>query len=140
MLDRNGILHLSGDNTIGPGLHEAAFLRSPLGQASESNGSNDGWSRYRVRGTLDNKLNCAAGLYFFNGRLRLLTFGPHWPGSARSWREWSEEGQLRVRDQNNQLLNEYLGPPPFVFTWGRISCDYDPKSGSSDIFVWYEEV
>lgn len=37
MLDRNGILHLSGDNTIGPGLHEAAFLRSPLGQASESN-------------------------------------------------------------------------------------------------------
>lgn len=96
MLDRNGILHLSGQDTIAPGLHEAAFLQSPLGQASESNGSNDGWSRYRVRGTLDNKLNCAAGLYFFNGRLRLLTFGPHWPGSARSWREWSEEGQLRV--------------------------------------------
>ena len=56
-----------------------------------------------------------------------------------SWREWSEAGQLRVRDQNNQLLVDYLGPPPYVFTWGRLTSDYDPKSGSSGIFVQYKE-
>jgi hypothetical protein len=139
MIDRHGFLHLSGEALIGPGLREADFLASPLGATSESNGANDGWSRYIVRGTLDNGLTCAATLFFFEGRLRKLSFRPHWPGSARSWREWSEAGELRVRDQNNQLLVDYLGPPPYVFTWGRLTSDYDHKSGSSGIFVQYKE-
>lgn len=139
MLDRNGILHLSGEDTLGPGLREADFLRSPLGQASKSNGSNDGWSRYHVEGDLDNGLMCSAGLYFFDGRLRHINFQPHWPGRARGWRNWSEEGELRVRDQNNQLLAEYLGPPPYVFAWGSIWSGYDPKGGFSSIFVSYQE-
>lgn len=139
MLDRNGILHLSGQDTLAPGLREAAFLLSPLGRASASNGSNDGWSRYRVEGTLDNGLNCAAIPLFFTGRLRQIIFCPYWTGSARSWREWSEAGELRVNDQNNELLAEHFGPPPYTFTWGGIESGYDPKSGSSSIVVSYKE-
>jgi|CXWK01.1.fsa_nt_gi hypothetical protein len=138
MIDRQGILHLSGESLLGPGLREADFLASPLGATAEDNGRNDGWSRYHVRGELDNGLTCSVGLYFFNGRLRHLSFSPHWSGRARSWKGWSEAGELRVRDQNDQLLAEYLGPPPYVYAWGRITSDYDPRSGGSGIFVRYK--
>jgi len=137
VINRHGILHLNGENLIAPGLRETDFTRSSLGAAGRF-GANDGYSRYhRVSGALDNGLTCAATVIFYEGVLNSLSFAPLWPGAARSWAEWSEAGELRVKALNDQLLREYLGPPPYVYAWGTIESDYDPKSGGSSIVVRY---
>lgn len=136
MIMKNGVITVSGEH-IGPGLLEQDFLRSSLNAASHLEGANDGYTRYRGRGTLENGLSCFFTLIFYKGVLRLMTWKPVWSGTPTSWRDWSENEELKIKELNDELLKKYLGPPPYKYGWGTIESDYDARGGSSSIVISY---
>ncbi len=135
MLTKDGILIIGNEDTIKPGLLEVDFLASSLGAMTRFNGANDGYSRYSGSGPLEGGLICYFALYFYDGILDMVIWTPKWPGTGNSWAEWSEEEELRVKELNDRLLEQYLGPPPYSYAWGSIESDYDMKGGSSGIVM-----
>ena len=137
MITKDGYLDLFGLRVIGPNLLETSFLNSSLYSSAQFDSGNDGWTRYRGEGLLDNGQECLFTLFLYDGILKTVSWQPKWQGAPASWKDWTEEKQLKVNELNNQLLAQVLGPPPYDYEWGRISASYDPRSGSSDIYVVY---
>lgn len=137
MITKDGFLNLSGVSVIGPNLLETLFLSSRLSSSARFDSGNDGWTRYSGRGFLDNDQECSFTLFFYNGVLKRISWRPLWPGAPTAWKNWTEEKELKVNELNNQLLLRVLGPPPYEYEWGQISSSYDPRSGSSNIYVVY---
>lgn len=138
MITKDGFLNLSSMSVIGPKLLETSFLNSALSSTAPLDSGNDGWTRYRGKALLDNGQECSFTLFFDRGVLKRVSWRPKWPGAPTSWKDWTEEGELKVNELNNQLLLQVLGPPPYEYEWGRISSSYDPRSGSSNIVVAYD--
>lgn len=137
MITNDGFLVLSSQYVIGPGLREAAFLESILGGDAQFRGSNDGWSRYKGRGLLDNGLECHFTTYFYASILKKVTWRIKWPGVPTGWRNWDERQELKVKELNDEVLIQWLGPPPYSYSWGEITSYYDPRSGSSGVLIKY---
>ncbi|MDR1180757.1 MAG: hypothetical protein LBL13_02100 [Bacteroidales bacterium] len=54
-----------------------------------------------------------------------------------SWDEWSEAKELERKMKHDELLKNAIGNPPYKYSWGLISSNYDPRSGSSNIALNY---
>ena len=57
--------------------------------------------------------------------------------SLPSWENWSKEEQLKKKDKHDIWLKTNIGKPPYKYSWGEISSNYDPRSGSSMITIRY---
>jgi len=136
MITKNGIVMISGEH-INPGLSEQDFLRSFHNADPHFEGKNDGYTRYRCGGMLEDGLNCAFMLIFYNGILEWMICKPVWLAAPTTWHDWSETEERKIKALNDDLLKKYLGPPPYVYDWGTIESDYDARSGSSSIVIHY---
>jgi hypothetical protein len=54
-----------------------------------------------------------------------------------SWDKWSEDKELKRKAQHDELLKNAIGNPPYKYSWGLISSNYDPRSGTSNIVLNY---
>ncbi len=54
-----------------------------------------------------------------------------------SWDNWSEKQEQRRKAEHDQWLKMNIGKPPYKYSWGEISSNYDPRSGSSMITIRY---
>lgn len=58
-------------------------------------------------------------------------------GNIPNWDNWSEQEQLIKKDEHDKWLQNNIGSAPYKFSWGEISSNYDPRSGSSKIAIRY---
>lgn len=59
-------------------------------------------------------------------------------GNVPSWDNWSETEERKRKDEHDKWLEKSIGRPPYKYSWGEISSDYDPRSGSSTITIRYK--
>ncbi len=76
------------------------------------------------------------GLYFENKKdLSFIEFNS--TGWMPSWTDWSEELVRKNKNDNDNLLFNALGNPPYEYDWGEICSVYDNKSAVSFMIIRY---
>lgn len=78
-------------------------------------------------------------LFFEKGRLELtdLIVSIQDNDLIPSWKDWSEERELKRKYANDMWLKKELGSLPYDFCWGRIKSVYNSKEGSSYVMIIY---
>lgn len=84
-------------------------------------------------------------LCFKNGNLDSVYFCVDSNDLPTSWSNWSEEGELKRKNLNEELLCEIFCcdikqnslPSEYHFTWGNVTSYYDPRSGGSSVILRY---
>ncbi len=117
--------------SIGPGTNRQSFLRSELGGNSEILVENEPHITYRIRP----ETGVTATVYFLNDQLRGLTW--LYALSAGKEQGWNEELELERKRLHDDWLRKELGAPPYCYSWGEISSEYDPRGCVSDIILNY---
>ncbi|MDD7793074.1 hypothetical protein [Clostridium sp. 'White wine YQ'] len=59
-------------------------------------------------------------------------------GDKPTWDNWSQYEVLKIKNKNDEWLEKNIGKPPYKYSWGEISSNYDPRSGSSMISIRYD--
>ena len=72
------------------------------------------------------------------GRLYSIHLKISIDGKMPSWDNWSEEGELRIKDMHDMWLKKNVGDPPYNYSWGTIYSTYDPRSASSSMGVRFK--
>ena len=54
-----------------------------------------------------------------------------------TWDNWSEKEEQKRKAEHDQWLKMNIGKTPYKYSWGEISSNYDPRSGSSMITIRY---
>lgn len=54
-----------------------------------------------------------------------------------SWDSWSEQYEFQRMKEHDRLLENLIGHTSCKYTWGEITSDYEPRSGSSMITIRY---
>lgn len=137
MITKEGVVIISREVALFPGLSENQFTQSSVGSCATSDGSNDGFTRYFANGYWSDAQPISMHLVFSKGVIKLVSISPKWPETPTSWSDWNEENQLRIKQRNDHLLREFLGPPPYKYDWGCIESDYDLRGGFSSIVIKY---
>lgn len=84
-------------------------------------------------------------LCFKNGILDRVDFCVDSIDLPSSWSDWSEEGELKRKRFNEELLSEMFSyninqkepPSNYQFRWGNAISFYDPRSGGSFVVLRY---
>ncbi len=58
--------------------------------------------------------------------------------SEPKWENWSEKQEIQRKLKHDSWLARFLGNPPYNFSWGEISSNYDPRTASSSITILYK--
>ena len=76
---------------------------------------------------------------FFNQKdmIYLVNMSLSDDGNVLSWNNWSEDEAIKIKERHDQWLEDSIGKPPYKYSWGEISSNYDPRSGSSMITIRY---
>jgi hypothetical protein len=76
-------------------------------------------------------------LFFQNEKLQRINFSFYNPNAFDSWENWSEEKELEIKKQYDNLLKQNFGDPPYEYYWGSLESIYDKRSGSAYLLVSY---
>lgn len=71
------------------------------------------------------------------GKLFMVNLTLAEKSEIRSWENWSEDEELKLKEEHNNWLENQLGKPPYEYNWGVVDSTYDPRSGTSMITVRY---
>jgi hypothetical protein len=108
-------------------------------QAAESSKSANRISKisphYKLRTVLASGWHCGLILMFVNNSLNEVLLG--FSEKELDWSDWSKEGELRRKERHDGFLREQLGPPPYVFGWGRVMSVIDPHNSTAHITIRY---
>jgi hypothetical protein len=120
-----------GKGSLGPRLDKPAFLKSPIGEASEVIVANGPYATYRIRP----EPGITASAAFENDRLNEVSLLFDLP--SEDGRQWTEELELERKKIHDQWLLAELGKPPYRYSWGEVVSSFDPKGCVSDIILRY---
>ena len=113
-------------------MSRAQFLGSAIGRLAQERLVNDKWSHYHI-----DPEDGIAGTVLFRGESIDRIFLTMRLPSDNS-KEWSIEHELERRAKHDAWLRDELGQPPYAFSWGSVTSDYDARDCSSEIIVVYE--
>lgn len=119
--------------TIGPQMHRAAFLSSPIGIASECILENAGYVQLQFQPEPGVQMNAL----FKDDRLDRLFVLMKMPSDDLN--AWTEAHELERKAVHDRWLREELGKPPYDYPWGRIVSEYDAKGCESEIILLYRK-
>lgn len=54
------------------------------------------------------------------------------------WGNWSIETEVKRDVEQKEWLLKSIGKPPYKYSWGTVSAEYDQKSAMSSIYINYE--
>ncbi len=76
---------------------------------------------------------------FFNKqkKINLVNLGLLNSKEIPSWESWSEQKELKRKEEHDKWLEVNFGKPPYRYEWGEIISNYDPRVGSSMITIRY---
>lgn len=107
------------------------FLKSPVGRAAKEEFVNEEWRHYHIEPEKD-----FAGTVLFEGeRLDRIFLMMRIPSDQAE--EWTAELELERKAKHDAWLRTELGAPPYTYSWGNVSSEFDAKGCTSDIIVTY---
>jgi len=118
---------------IGPRLDKAAFLKSRIGEASETILTSGAFVTFRFHP----EPGISGAARFRNNRLNELSVLFHMPSDDAD--QWTEELELARKKVHDEWLRAELGTPPYRYSWGEIASVFDPKGCVSDIILRYAD-
>lgn len=121
--------------TVGRGVTFSDILK--LVPMNETWDIKNGYRWIYLKGIEIEHLNFNIGLCFHGEKLFSILFGfTEATEKNESWGTWSEEHELQRKDIYEEWLTRFIGGRR-VFYWGKIGAHYDPKSGSSSMYIQY---
>jgi hypothetical protein len=131
-----GHILLPPSNTLFNGdTQESAFAQTQAAQCWSVGIRTRDSASYTLRGTWSLEgSDVSMTLWFAKGRLSSVTIFPH--SVATDWDTWPEQESLQQRDNLDRILSLAYGSER-RFSWGGVSANYDPRSGSASISIRY---
>ena len=139
MIDiKSGNISLNGNSSIiRKGLTKDEFLKSNLA-GDILNQQTSTFTNYYLKPQLIGSENFTIVLYFNpNNLIEFMNISLSSDGNIPSWDNWSESDEIKKKDEHDKWLERKIGKPPYKYSWGEISSNYDPRSGSSMITIRY---
>jgi hypothetical protein len=133
-----GEIELGSGARIGPSYPEAQFLSSPLARVSKALSQARPWSAYRTARQRISGRTFRMTLYFHSGKLAAVELFEVGVESKASWDDWSDREEEERKTSHDGWLKSLLGAPPYVYPWGEVSSEVDPRGGYSCIVVRFE--
>ena len=144
MIDtKTGTALLDGVQAITPSLSFDAFLASPLGQGAQSFGVAADWPKFYVGQHTIFGDACTVIFLFHQQQLtavRVHVLDPSLVDTTSEVNDFdvnAEEEALALKVRFEAWLAAKLGPPPYLYPWGRIDVVFSPQDMSTGIFVAY---
>ena len=131
-----GEIDLGAGLRVGAGFDEQAFLASPLGAKAEAQPAAKPWANYRVRYHARGGRLFSVVLRFDAGKLAMVQL-VEIEDEGGGWDSWSEQKEIEKKARHDEWLDALLGPPPYRYSWGEITSEFDPRGGFSSIVVRY---
>jgi hypothetical protein len=139
MIDtKTGSVVLDGVQAIGSSLTLDALLASPLAQGAQSIGVAADWPQFYVGNHEVFGDLCTIMLLFHKQQLTAIRLGVLPLTVPDPNPELNDvDAALALRARFEGWLAAKLGPPPYLYPWGRIDAVYSPQDISTGIFVSY---
>lgn len=131
-----GAVRFSDGTTISSSLTRSEFLEASFGKTREVSVKNEPWCSWRVTRMPAGDRFFVLVLQFYAERLLSLKLVESDLVGFADWKDWSETDELRKKRTYEKLLSRELGRRR-SFHWGSVGAAYDPRSGSSFIFLTY---
>jgi hypothetical protein len=98
-----------------------------------------GYTRYYIKPQLiDNDEFIMVLLFNPEGIIEFVQLGLTKNGAIPTWDNYSKDIEIDKKGKHDQWLKRKVGNPPYKFSWGEVSSNYDPRSGSSMITIKYK--
>lgn len=141
MIDANtGTVVLDGLHKITGALTLSSFQVSSLGQGAQSIGVATDWPRFFVGKHEIFGDACTVILMFHKQQLigvRVHVLDPSLVDPKPDFDDYDVGAALALKLRFEAWLAAKLGPPPYLYPWGRIDAVYSPQDVSTGIFVSY---
>jgi hypothetical protein len=135
-----GTVVLDGVQSITPTLTLDVFLASPLGQGAQWIGVAADWPLFFVGKHEIFGDSCTVILMFQKQQLigvRVHVLDPSLVDVKPDFNDYDVDAALALKMRFEAWLAAKLGPPPYLYPWGRIDAVYSPQDVSTGIFVSY---
>jgi len=113
-------------------MDRSRFLDSKIGRSARVELVNEPWRQYGI----DPEGGIAGTVFFEGERLDRVFLSMAMPGNVET--QWTEASELARKAKHDEWLQNALGKPPYIYSWGKVSSVYDPKGCASEIIVAYE--
>jgi hypothetical protein len=133
-----GEISLADSNTtIKKGFQKSEFEKSNL-RSQVLDYQEYGYTRYYIRPQqIDNDEFIIVLLFNPEGAIEFVELVLTKNGAVPTWENYSKDNELKKKDKHDKWLKRKIGNPPYKYSWGEISSNYDPRSGSSMITIKY---
>lgn len=130
-----GEVRLDGGETLGPSLTRSGFLTTALAQgAIPLTPSSLSIGRRAIGGQ-----TFVPSLWFDGNALKKVELSMVQATESSSWDDYSEDRELARKAKHDTWVTDNLGRPPWRFLWGDVQSEFDPRGGSSTIFITYQQ-
>ena len=127
----SGRLLLADGELLDAETTEAAFLASRLAARTARDHGGDGHRNYGLgRVSLDGT-EFSLCAYFREQRLTMFILAVGMPDEASSWDDWTLEREMARKAVHDEWLQSHLGERPWIYAWGSVWSEYDPRSACS---------
>ena len=109
------------------------FLRSAIGSGAREQTANEREDWRQV--AFDPESGVAATLIFQGERLHQVYLALR--TSLDDTGPWTIATEHERNEKHDVWLRAALGAPPYEYSWGRVSSEFDPKDPASEIIVSY---
>ena len=132
-----GAIYLPESILITAEMTRLDFEASSLGKNSKLFVKNDPWNSFHLPKIVlaDKRLNVI--VFFEWNRLTRVDIAFNLDLNVTTWADWSYENEMANKKYHDALLEENLGQPPYVFSWGKVISVYDERSEGSEIIITY---
>lgn len=141
----NGELKI-GNTHLHPNLNRVDFLTLPLAQ--EIIGKREGeYPSFLLKPQPVGEIYFNMAIYFGqDDKLLKLSLRICHDGQVRTWENWAEEKEQRLKGEHDSWLYNVLGKPHrfgshgetiYEYKWGEVVSAYDPRSSASNLTIRY---
>ena len=119
--------------TVGSSTQRTEFLRSAIGNGAREQIANEPEDWRHV--AIDPEPGVAATLIFQGEKLHQVFVALRTTSDDTG--PWTIATERERKTMHDTWLRTALGAPPYEYTWGRVTSDFDPKDPASEIIVSY---
>lgn len=135
---KNGDVSLNGNTfIIKKGLAKDEFEKSTLFKDVISKETHSFTNYYLKPQLIGNEKFILVLFFNTNNILDFANISLSHDGKIPSWDNWSENEEYKRKDDHDKWLVNNISKPPYKYSWGEVSSNYDPRSGSSAITIKY---